>query len=41
MSVVPLPVSKVGKALVLVERDIYTTKWKVSGSKMRREFAQK
>lgn len=34
-------VSKVGKALVLVERDIYTSKWKVSGSKKRREFAKK
>lgn len=37
----PVTVSKVSEALVLVKRDICTSKWKVSGSKMRREFAKK
>lgn len=41
LAFLPGTVSKVGKALAPVERDICTSKWRVSGSKMWREFAKK
>lgn len=41
LALFPGTVSKVGKALAPVEIDICTSKWKVSGSKMWREFAKK